>query len=171
MSDFLLDTCAVIWVANNEDLQEPALSELPKACARGSRLFVSPMTAWEIAVLVAKGRIALTNSPDIWFERFCERPEMALAEMLPSVLVASTILPGMPPSDPVDRITCNDGTGVRIHFSNTRQASARVLHQRSHQSDRMLKSLYVKKWIDSSNVTPLFRTGICRVLKSAPRSL
>ena len=104
MSDFLLDTCAVIWVANNEDLQEPALSELPKACARGSRLFVSPMTAWEIAVLVAKGRIALTNSPDIWFERFCERPEMALAEMLPSVLVASTILPGMPPSDPVDRI-------------------------------------------------------------------
>ena len=104
MSDFLLDTCAVIWVANNEDLQEPALSELPRACARGSRLFVSPMTAWEIAVLVAKGRIALTNSPDIWFERFCERPEMALAEMLPSVLVASTILPGMPPSDPVDRI-------------------------------------------------------------------
>ena len=104
MSDFLLDTCAVIWVANNEDLQEPALSELPKACARGSRLFVSPMTAWEIAVLVAKGRIALTNSPDIWFERFCERPEMALAEMLPSVLVASTILPGMPPADPVDRI-------------------------------------------------------------------
>ena len=55
-------------------------------------------------MLVAKGRIALTNSPDIWFERFCERPEMALAEMLPSVLVASTILPGMPPADPVDRI-------------------------------------------------------------------
>ena len=104
MSDFLLDTCAVIWVANNEDLQEPAVSELPKACARGSRLFVSPMTAWEIAVLVAKGRIALTNSPDIWFERSCERPEMALAEMLPSVLVASTLLPGIPPSDPVDRI-------------------------------------------------------------------
>ena len=104
MSDFLLDTCAVIWVANSDDLQEPALSELPKACAGGSWLFVSPMTAWEIAVLAAKGKIALASSPDIWFERFCERPEIELAEMTPSVLVASAILPGTPPTDPVDRI-------------------------------------------------------------------
>ena len=81
-----------------------SLSELPEACARGGRFFVSPMTAWEIAVLAAKGRIALTTSPDIWFGRFCERPETALAEMPPSVLVASVTLPGMPPSDPVDRI-------------------------------------------------------------------
>ena len=171
MSDFLLDTCAVIWVANNEDLQEPALSELPRACARGSRLFVSPMTAWEIAVLVAKGRIALTNSPDIWFERFCERAGSGAGG---DVAVSSgsihnpsrnaAVRPGGPH-------TCSDGAGVRIHFSNTRQASARVRHQRSHQSDRMLKSLYVKKWIDSSKVTPLFRTGICRALRSAPRSL
>lgn len=104
MSDFLLDTCAVIWIANDDGLQEPASSELPKACDRGSRLFVSPMTAWEIAMLVAKGNIALAISPDIWFERFCEQQGVALAEMSPSVLVASTILPGIPPTDPVDRI-------------------------------------------------------------------
>ncbi len=104
MSDFLLDTCAIIWVANNDDLREPALSELPKACARGSRLFVSPMTAWEVAMLAAKGKIALTHSPDIWFEQFCERPKVAVVGMSASVLVASTILPGTPPSDPVDRI-------------------------------------------------------------------
>ncbi len=104
MSDFLLDTCAVIWIANDDGLQEPASSELPKACDRGSRLFVSPMTAWEIAMLVAKGSMALTISPDAWFERFCRQPGVVLAEMSPSVLVASTILPGMPPADPVDRI-------------------------------------------------------------------
>ena len=104
MSDFLLDTCAVIWIANNDDLREPALSELPEACARGSQLFVSPMTAWEIAMLVAKERIVLTSSPDIWFEQFCKRPVVAVAGISASVLVASTILPGAPPSDPVDRI-------------------------------------------------------------------
>lgn len=104
MSDFLLDTWAVIWIANDDGLQEPASSKLPKACDRGSRLFVSPMTAWEIAMLVAKGNIALTTSPDTWFERFCEQPGVVLAEMSPSVLVASTILPGTPPADPVDRI-------------------------------------------------------------------
>ena len=104
MSDFLLDTCAVIWIANDDGLQEPASSELSKACDRGSRLFISPMTAWEIAMLVAKGRVALTTSPDVWFKQFCEQPGVALAEMSPSVLVASTTLPGMPPADPVDRI-------------------------------------------------------------------
>ena len=62
------------------------------------------MTAWEIAMLVAKGSITLTISPDVWFERFCEQPGVALAEMSPSVLIASTILPGTPPADPVDRI-------------------------------------------------------------------
>lgn len=79
VSDFLLDTCAVIWTANNDGLREPALSELPEACARGSLLLVSPMTAWEIAVLAGKGKIALASSPDIWFERFCGRPEIGLA--------------------------------------------------------------------------------------------
>lgn len=62
------------------------------------------MTAWEIAMLVAKGKIALTISPDIWFERFCEQPAVALAEISPSLLVASATLPGIPPEDPVDRI-------------------------------------------------------------------
>ena len=104
MSGFLLDTCAVIWIANGDDLQEPASSELPEACDRGSRVFVSPVTAWEIAMLAAKGSVALTISPDAWFERFCGQRGVALADMSPSVLVASTILPGTPPADPADRI-------------------------------------------------------------------
>ena len=55
-------------------------------------------------MLVAKGKMALAISPDIWFERFCELPGVALAEMPPSVLIASANLPGAPPADPVDRI-------------------------------------------------------------------
>ena len=65
---------------------------------------MSPISAWEIATLVAKGKMALSISPDVWFRRFCELPGVALAEMPPSVLVASATLPGAPPSDPVDRI-------------------------------------------------------------------
>ena len=52
------------------------------------------MTAWEIAMLVAKGKMALAMSPDTWFERFCELPGVALAKMSPSVLTASANLPG-----------------------------------------------------------------------------
>ena len=104
MTDFLLDTCAVIWTAHNDPLREPAASELQDAYRRGRRLFVSPITAWEIAMLVAKERIALALDPDLWFQRFCELPSVTLAPMPTSVLVSSTHLPGQPPGDPADRI-------------------------------------------------------------------
>ena len=104
MIDFLLDTCAAIWIAEGQPLNEPGASELPATCERGARLMVSPITAWEIAMLAAKGRIALSLDPHLWFERFCELPAVALAAMPTSVLVASTTLPGRPPNDPADRI-------------------------------------------------------------------
>ena len=104
MTDFLLDTCAVIWIAHKDPLREPAASELQAAYRRGARLFVSPITAWEIAMLVARGKIALALDPDLWFQRFCELPSVALAAMPTSVLVSSTRLPGTPPPDPADRI-------------------------------------------------------------------
>lgn len=104
MTDFLLDTCAVIWTAHNDPLREPAASKLQDAYRRGGQLFVSPITAWEIAMLVAKERIALALDPDLWFQRFCELPSVTLAAMPTSVLVSSTRLPGRQPRDPADRI-------------------------------------------------------------------
>lgn len=102
MAAYLVDTCAVIWIANGDRLREPAVSVLRDA--RTESLVVSPISAWEVATLVVKGKMALSISPGIWFRRFCELPGVALAEMPPSVLVASASLPGAPPSDPADRI-------------------------------------------------------------------
>ena len=74
MTDYLLDTCAVIWTAQGDPLHEPGASELPKAYERGTPLLVSPFTAWEVAMLVSKGRLALALNPDLWFQRFCDLP-------------------------------------------------------------------------------------------------
>ena len=104
MTDFLLDTCAVIWTAHNDPLREPAASQLQDAYRRGAPLFVSPITAWEIAMLAAKGKIALALDPSLWFQRYCELPSVTLAAMPVFVLVGSTTLPGTPPPDPADRI-------------------------------------------------------------------
>ena len=102
MAVLLVDTCAVIRIANGDRLREPAASVLRGA--EVERLVVSPISAWEIATLVAEGKMALSISPDVWFQRFCELPGVALAEMPPAVLVASASLPGAPPGDPADRI-------------------------------------------------------------------
>ena len=104
MTVYLLDTCAVIWIANGDPLREPAASGLREAYADGGTLAVSPMTAWEVAMLASKGKIALSLAPEVWFARFCALPGVTLAELPPKVLIESCGLPGAPPADPVDRI-------------------------------------------------------------------
>ena len=85
-------------------MREPTAQALREALGFQSRLAVSPITAWEIAMLSAKAKLSLDASPELWFDRFCALPGIVLADMPPSVLVASTSLPGVPPRDPADRI-------------------------------------------------------------------
>ncbi len=103
MNGLLLDTCAVIWVMNNDHLSPEARSRISRSGEAGE-LWLSPITAWEIATLVAKSRLALTIPPEEWFEAALSTPGVRLAAMPPRVLIQSAFLPGAPPSDPADRI-------------------------------------------------------------------
>lgn len=99
----LLDTCAVLWVANGDAISEQARDAIAEASI-GVGVFVSPISAWEVATLVQKGRVMLSMAPDSWFEAFLALPGVRLAPMPPRTLMASAFLPGSPPSDPADRI-------------------------------------------------------------------
>jgi PIN domain nuclease of toxin-antitoxin system len=68
------------------------------------RVYVSPITAWEVGLLVSRNRLNLFMTPERWFARLLSIPGMRLADMSPDVLIASSILPGDPPRDPADRI-------------------------------------------------------------------
>ncbi len=94
----------MIWIGSGDALREPAVSALPAVNDPDAKVTVSPMTAWEIAMLTAKGRLTFSLEPGVWFHRFCSLPGVELAEMPPAVLMASCALPGSPPADPVDRI-------------------------------------------------------------------
>lgn len=100
----LLDTHAVLWIAEGEKLADSAVRALDEAENEGVATLISPITAWEIGVLVARGRIALPISPWAWFERVLEAPNTQLAEMPPTALIASSFLPKAPVKDPADRI-------------------------------------------------------------------
>jgi PIN domain nuclease of toxin-antitoxin system len=65
---------------------------------------VSPISAWEIGMLVARGRLNLLMSPLRWFDQVMERSGLSLAALTPDVLVAFSFLPGFPHRDPADRI-------------------------------------------------------------------
>lgn len=104
MPPLLLDTCAAIWIYENAALSQSALDTIDAAYQAGAATYVSPITAWEIGLLVARGRLHLLITPQRWFERLFEVPGVRLADMSPDILIASSFLPGTPPRDPADRI-------------------------------------------------------------------
>lgn len=104
MQPLLLDTCATIWIAEDAKLSPLALDALADAHSHDTPVYISPITAWEIGLLVARERLKLLITPQRWFARLLEMPGVRLADMSPDLLVASSFLPGEPPRDPADRI-------------------------------------------------------------------
>lgn len=100
----LLDTCATIWLMNADPMTSESRAAISDAQTRSSGIFVSPISAWEISILVARNRLQLTLSPEAWFDTLMDLPGIRLAPMSPHVLIASSFLPGSPPRDPADRI-------------------------------------------------------------------
>jgi PIN domain nuclease of toxin-antitoxin system len=100
----LLDTCAAIWISEEQPLASEALMAIERSHRSGAFIYVSPITAWEIGLLVSRGKLTSPMSPLRWFERLLEASGVRLADMSPGVLIASSFLPGAPPRDPADRI-------------------------------------------------------------------
>ena len=105
----LLDTCAAIWLVNGDPMTADSRSSITAVQRANLGVYVSPMTAWEIATLVAKNRLRLALSPEAWFDALLDLAGVRLAAMPPKVLIASAVLPGTPPRDPVDRILAATG--------------------------------------------------------------
>jgi PIN domain nuclease of toxin-antitoxin system len=105
----LLDTCAAIWLVNGDPMSADSRASITAAQRGNLGVYVTPMTAWEIATLVAKNRLQLALSPEAWFDALLGLAGVRLAAMPPGVLIASAALPGLPPKDPVDRIIAATG--------------------------------------------------------------
>ncbi|MBI4367230.1 MAG: type II toxin-antitoxin system VapC family toxin [Deltaproteobacteria bacterium] len=99
MSDLLLDTCAVLWLANGAEM-----SPQSRKAITDRNLNVSPISAWEIANLVRKGRLASTLPVANWFRQVVNKMAATMPQLTVEILADSCGLPGSPPDDPADRI-------------------------------------------------------------------
>lgn len=97
----VLDTHAWIWlVTKSSRLSEGAR----KRCEEASVLLVPAISAWELAMLVAKGRLALDRDVELWINQALDFPKIRLEPLTASIAVRSTRLPGEVPADPADRL-------------------------------------------------------------------
>jgi PIN domain nuclease of toxin-antitoxin system len=101
----VLDTHALLWWASGarEQLSSAALQAIEGEMS-GGQIMVSSISAWELAMLVAKGRIALSMDIGEWLAVLGEIAEVALVPVDNDIVVKSASLPGEFHKDPADRI-------------------------------------------------------------------
>lgn len=100
----VLDTHAWIWfVSNPELLSKPAKNAIDAAMTQ-KEVFISSISAWEVALLVDKKRLELTLNVTDWIAK---SEKLQFFQFIPvdnSVAVKSVNLPQPLHSDPADRI-------------------------------------------------------------------
>lgn len=104
----LLDTCAVIWLANGDPMAPDALAAIDHAARHGG-VFVSPVSAWEVGMLSRPkpGRAAAVSFlPDVqtWFSRVMGAPGVKEAKLTARIAIGASYLPGEFHGDPGDRL-------------------------------------------------------------------
>ncbi|MBM4353039.1 MAG: type II toxin-antitoxin system VapC family toxin [Deltaproteobacteria bacterium] len=101
----LLDTHAWIWyLAAPERLSGKARKAIEAQMGQSSGLVVSSISAWELAMLVDRGRLRLTIDADTWVARAEALPFLRFVPVDNRIALASVRLPPSVPPDPADRI-------------------------------------------------------------------
>lgn len=101
----LLDTHAWIWWVSSPDrLPAPALEAIDDSVGRGEPIRVSAISAWEVAMLVDRGRLELTLATEEWIGRSYAAPEIDFLPVDPWIAARSVSLAGFPHRDPADRM-------------------------------------------------------------------
>lgn len=97
----LLDTHAVLWwQAGGDRLSVRAAREI----ARADTVLVSPVSCWEIATLLRKGRILLDRDLSTWVRDLLDADQVQVATLSPEAGSTAGGLGEAFPGDPVDRL-------------------------------------------------------------------
>ncbi|HEX3456675.1 MAG TPA: type II toxin-antitoxin system VapC family toxin [Candidatus Baltobacteraceae bacterium] len=102
MNPILLDTHAALWSASGT-ISASAARLIDAAAERGD-LLLSPITAWEIAMLVEKRRLLLAPTVQEYIRALFGQPGVATATLTPAIAAGAAALPGKFHADPADRI-------------------------------------------------------------------
>ena len=101
----LLDTHVWVWLQAGlrSSLKPSAIAAIDRAISEGV-LFVSAISAWEVAMLESKGRLDLSTDCERWVNEALRMHGTQLANLTTGIAVQSNYLPGTFHADPADRI-------------------------------------------------------------------
>jgi PIN domain nuclease of toxin-antitoxin system len=95
----ILDTCALLWLANGEKkLSRATLKQINESPA----VYVSAISGFEIAIKAARGKLKLPQPPLEWFEQIVAHHSLTVLPLELKVCVTAAQLPPIH-DDPCDR--------------------------------------------------------------------
>lgn len=104
----LLDTCAIIWLANGDPLDTGAVAAIIRA-GLADGIFISPVSAWEVGMLGRprqnhENGLSFLPDPKTWFARVMAGPGIREAPFSGAIAIDASYLPGALHGDPGDRL-------------------------------------------------------------------
>ncbi len=100
----LLDTHVLLWLClEPKRLSRSAATAIRKVVSTGG-IGIASISLWEIAMLIALGRLSPRGTPDAWIAELVEMSGVVVKELTPPVAVLSTQFPNDFPADPADRL-------------------------------------------------------------------
>ncbi len=100
----VLDTHTWIWFISNPELLSKRAEKSADTAMNAKEIFISSISAWEIALLVEKGRLKLTMDVTDWISQSERLPFFRFIPVDNSIALKAVNLPQPLHSDPADRI-------------------------------------------------------------------
>jgi PIN domain nuclease of toxin-antitoxin system len=131
ITPLLLDTHVWLWYVSKKEPLKQGVKETIEAAANDNLAYVSPMSAWEISLLVNKGRIQLNTNVHPWVRNALRLSKAAMTPLTWNILVEANSLPGVFHDDPADRIIVATARSQRLTLV-TRDARILAYAQAGH---------------------------------------
>jgi PIN domain nuclease of toxin-antitoxin system len=100
----VLDTHVWIWLLIGSQKLSVSFRKAINHAQEHDAILISPISIWEVGMLVAKRRIELEKDTLDFIEEALNLPGFRLTPITPKIAILSTRLPGGINSDPADRI-------------------------------------------------------------------
>jgi PIN domain nuclease of toxin-antitoxin system len=100
----VLDTHTLVWWVAGDPLLSKAAKAAISRVAEPGGIIVSAISTWEIALLVARGKLVLSMDVDAWLETIKAIEQIRFMPIDNEIATKSVLLPGQLHNDPADRM-------------------------------------------------------------------
>ncbi|MEE9491798.1 MAG: type II toxin-antitoxin system VapC family toxin [Gammaproteobacteria bacterium] len=101
----VIDTHVLVWwVSGDKSLSATAAKLIKDTLDSGSEVIASSISAWEISMLIEKGRLILSMDVESWLDEVSQIDGVRFVSVDNEIGIKSATLPGEFHKDPADRM-------------------------------------------------------------------